>query len=68
MLEPHIQRIPKPLKGCIAFGMGWWKEVEKLPVEGDGVIYIIPILRFVVTDADGGRFAPERVQLPPGLE
>jgi len=62
-LEPDVQRIPKPLNGCIAFRMGWWAEVESLPVERDGVVYIAPISRFVEAGVQSGRFMPEQLKL-----
>jgi len=48
--------------------MGWRAEVEGLPVERDGVVYITPISRFVEADVQGGRFMPEQLELQPGLD
>jgi len=43
--------------------MGWWAEVESLPVERDGVVYIAPISRFVEAGVQSGRFTPEQLKL-----
>jgi len=48
--------------------MGWWAEVESLPVERDGIVYVAPISRFVEADVRGGRFMPEQLELQPGLD
>ena len=37
--------------------------MESLPVKGDCVVYIAPLSRFIETDAQGGRFIPEGLEL-----